>query len=145
MRPLTWLRYNLNSGEIMTEKKKAPVWITDGSDNLDIEVVLIFQRHGQTFELKHLFREPTAADKRARARHLSRTKIQRQNRNYVETDYTGASEKLYDRCIKEVTGYDVDSSKSAWKSSIPIDHKTAAVEKMLSESGLELDEDDSKN
>lgn len=126
------------------QTEKAPVWDVDEEAG-ELDVVLIFQKRGVEYHLTHTFREPTAADKKARMRYLSRTKIDRRNRGMVETDYPGANEQLWDRCIKQVDGYSVDNSAHNWKTKIPIDHKSAAAEKLLAECGLELDEDDAKN
>ena len=127
------------------KKQAAPVWDVD-AEAQDFDIVLIFKRGDTEYHLTHSFREPSAADKMARMRYLSRTKIDRRNRGVVETDYPGANDLLWSRCIKDVSGYSVNKdSGPTWKSKIPIDHKSAAVEKLLAECGLELDEDDAKN
>jgi len=132
----------------MTEKKKAtaPVWDVDEPPVGEIDIKLIFSRHDEVLTLHHIFREPTAADKQMHRRKLSETKINKQQRNIIHTDYAGANELLWSRCIKQVTGYSVDNtSPGKWKDKIPAEHKIAAVEKLTQWSGVELDEEDSKN
>ncbi len=131
----------------MTEKKStAPVWDVDEKPFDEVKISLVFSRHSKPpVTMQHIFREPTAGDKRKHRRHLARTKINKQRQNVIETDVMGANENLWNACILQVTGYSVDNTANNWKDKIPFDHKAAAIEKLFLWAGIELDEDDAKN
>ena len=76
------------------------------------ETMISFQveRFGKTYKLKHLFRHPTAAMKRAWRRDPL---------------------LLWDRCILKVTGYALAENDSLWREKIDPEHKRVAVEKLL--------------
>jgi len=114
----------------------------------EIEIVFKVERFGKTYKLKHLFREPTAADKRARMNELAKTRIRsgrRREGQEVTTDYFGASLLLWDRCIKSVEGYAIKEGDQNWREKVDPDHKRIAVEKLLQMCGAELDEEEIKN
>ena len=105
----------------------------------DVTVTLNVKLKGEPYELKHIFREPTAEDKKGYWRHMSKTEITgRQQKQSM--DYFGAVEFLYDRCIKDVEGYDKPAGVKDWKKLIPIEHKQWAVEALQEEVGLPEEE-----
>ena len=127
------------------QKEKPLVWDVDAEEQ-DIEIPITVLRDGLEYHFNFTFREPNASDKRARLRHLARTKIDRRNKGVVETDYPGANMMLFDRCIKQAVGYSVDNTSGVnWKSKIPSDHKIAVVDRLLESCGLVVDEEDEKN
>ena len=118
----------------------------------DVRVVLNVRVNGELFELVHLFREPTAEDKKAFWASITRTELLEGGPGGQGVDYLGANEMLYDRCILRVEGYDISPRASGesepaadvWKEAIPLEHKLWAVEELLSRAGT-LSEQASKN
>ena len=117
----------------------------------ELRIVLRVRAQGETYELVHVFREPTAADKKAYWGHITRPELFENEGGQQSMDYLGANELLYDRCILRVDGYDgvPDSAESmsreeGWKKLIPLEHKLWAVENLLERAGT-LSEEASKN
>ena len=102
----------------------------------ELEIVLRVRAQGENFKLVHVFREPTAADKKAFWGHISRVELLEGGRSGGGSmDYLGANELLYNRCIQRVEGYDLPESAASrpesWKELIPLEHKLWAVEELL--------------
>lgn len=127
------------------EKKSAPVWDVDATpvDEIDIKINYMFR--GETVEIHHYLREPTALDKKARENYLAVTKIDPRNKKAVKTDYVGANIVLWEKCIKRVTGYSVDETSPNWMNKIPREHKSDVIERLFQWTGMELDEEEAKN
>ncbi|MBW7996013.1 MAG: hypothetical protein FVQ81_05450 [Candidatus Glassbacteria bacterium] len=102
-----------------------------------VSVELTVQSGGEHYQLVHLFRRPSAADKkRFWAAMGSVPAAEGQDRNLA---YLSAQERLYDDSILEVEGYDLKDGGSEderwWVALVPLEHKLWAVEKLLSEAG----------
>ena len=132
----------------MTKQKLFPL-----SAGGEIKIILRVRAQGETYELVHFFREPSAADKKAYWGHITRPEIFDGEGREGSMDYLGANELLYDRCILRVEGYDcapgsgdLESGQlqAGWKKLIPLEHKLWAVENLLERAGT-LSEEASKN
>ena len=100
----------------------------------DITIQMRINVKGTYYDLKHVFREPTAEDKKKYQRLLSQTELVGRERR-IRLDYGAAAESLWNNCIKSVEGYDTAGVED-WKSRIPLEHKQWAVEALLSEVGI---------
>jgi hypothetical protein len=117
----------------------------------EIRVVLRVDLEGEAFPLVHIFREPTAADKKAYWGRMSRNEIAgAQAPEERALDCLGAADLLYERCILRVEGYGLpedsqtDGRGDGWKELIPLEHKLWAVNRLLSRAGT-LSEETVKN
>ncbi len=120
-------------------------------EGVEIKIVLHIRAQGEKYELVHVFRDPTAADKKAYWGHITRMELFEGTSGEGKMDYLGANELLYDRCALRVEGYalpEIASRPGAentdWKKLIPLEHKLWAVENLLERAGS-LDEESSKN
>jgi len=118
----------------------------------EIRIEFRYQRLDEEHKLKeyklvHLFREPTAEDKKKYWAFLSRTKVIGKGRRNqeIETDYAGANALLWNLCIKRVEGYGLPEGGGEWKGLIDPEHKRIAVEKLREACGTEIDGEAEKN
>ncbi len=127
----------------MNKNKLFPLSLSGG----EVEITLKVRAHGESYKLVHVFREPTAVDKKVFYGCMSRAELTGGSPTEGGTGYLGAIETLYDRCILRVEGYDLPDPGDrggAWKEVIPIEHKYWAVEELLRQEGT-LAEETAKN
>jgi len=113
----------------------------------EVEITLKVRAHGEIYKLVHVFREPSAADKKVFYGCMSRAELAGAGGADSGSGYWGAIETLYDRCILRVQGYELPEpgdSGDALREAIPIEHKYWAVEELLRQEGT-LAEETAKN
>ena len=111
-----------------------------------LRVELAVRSSGERFILVHVFRPPTAEDKKRFWATMGAVPAgEGPERNLA---YLTAQENLYDKCILAVEGYDLKHGSGegdrAWVAEIPVEHKLWAVEKLLSAAG-NLEREAAKN
>ena len=127
----------------MSKNKLFPLSPSGG----EVEITLKVRAQDKIYKLVHIFREPTAADKKVFYGCMSRAELTGTSGTEGGTGYWGAIETLYDRCILRVEGYnlqDPGDRGESWKEAIPIEHKYWAVEELLRQEGT-LAEETAKN
>ena len=120
----------------MSKSKRFPLYPA-GSE---IEIFLKVRAGGETYGLVHVFREPTAADKKIFWGRISRSELAPRKEGEPGGDYLEANEQLYDRCILRVEGYALpagapETEPGSLKETIPLEHKLWAVEELLARAG----------
>ncbi len=100
----------------------------------EVEVVLKIEDQGEIYNLVHIFRRLTAADKKNFWGHMSRAELAG-NANPQGSDYLGAVEMLYDSSIKRVEGYELPEGVNNWREMVPLEHKAWAVSRLLKSAG----------
>jgi len=108
-----------------------PLFSLQEVEEIKIRRVVVIE--GARYELVHVFREPTAEDKKEYQRRLNRTEGIGAERRII-LDLGESAEFLWDACIKKVEGYDVTGVKD-WKDRVPLEHKQWAVDALLSQAG----------
>lgn len=111
-----------------------------------VKVQLTVRRDGERFALSHTFRRPSVADKKEFWSELgAMPESGGAERNHA---YLSVQERLYDKCITDVQGYDLklegQESERGWVALIPLEHKLWAVEQLLAKAG-NLERDAAKN
>ncbi len=111
-----------------------------------VQVQLTVRRDGERFSLSHTFRRPSVADKKEFWSELgAMPEGGGAERNHA---YLSAQERLYDKCVTAVQGYDLQpggqESERWWVALIPLEHKLWAVEQLLARAG-NLERDAAKN
>lgn len=127
----------------MSKNKLFPLSPSGG----EVEITLKVRAHGEIYKLLHVFREPTAADKKAFYGCISRAALTGAGPTESGAGYWGAIETLYDRCILRAEGYDLPDPGDRgelWREAVPIEHKYWAVEELLRQEGT-LAEETAKN
>ncbi len=111
-----------------------------------VNVQLTVRRDGERFMLTHIFRPPSVADKKefwAELGALPHSDGAERNQAYLS-----AQERLYDKCVTSVQGYDLkqdgQEDERWWLSLIPLEHKLWAVEQLLAKAG-NLEREAAKN
>lgn len=128
---------------MMSKNKLFPLSPSGG----EVGVTLKVRAHGEIYKLFHVFREPTAADKKVFYGCMSRAELTGTGGADGGSGYWSAIETLYDRCVLRVEGYDLPDPGGmgeAWKEAVPIEHKYWAVEELLRQEGT-LAEETAKN
>src|SRR4030042_6027304 len=107
----------------MTQNGLFPVSAPGG----EIGIALRVRAGGRNYQLLHIFRDPSAADKKAFWGCLSRAGTPGAKEDSGGLDYLGANEFLYDRCILRVEGYELTQQAAGesrgWKNLVPLKHK----------------------
>lgn len=113
----------------MTEKKLFSL-----DTQKEIKVQLKVARSGEDYELVHVFRQPTAADKKDFLSHRVFSEVSSTNRK--ET-YLDAVFSLWEGTIIRVEGYELSEGcdDNTWKELIPLEHRLWAISEMLKAGG----------
>ena len=111
-----------------------------------VKVQLTVRRDGEQFSLTHTFCRPSVADKKEFWSELgAMPEGGGAERNHA---YLSAQERLYDKCVTAVQGYDLklegQEGEGWWVALIPLEHKLWAVEQLLAKAG-NLEHDAAKN
>jgi len=108
----------------------------------EVEVVLKVEDGREVYNLVHIFRGLTAADKKAFWGSLGRAELAGEAGSQG-SEYLQAVEMLYDQSIKRVRGYELSEEAGNWREMIPLEHKAWAVSRLLKSAGT-LSEDAQK-
>lgn len=113
-----------------------------------IEVWLLAELEtGEDVRLLHVFREPTAADKKLYYGELTGAELRdrREGQTRAGQGLFDAIEALYNACIIEIGGdYEIEEGIKEWKPLVPIEHKRFAIERLLSV-GVTIKDESLKN
>ena len=109
----------------------------------EITVQLKISKSGEDFELVHVFRQPTALDKKD---FLSRRVFSEVSSSGKNETYLDAVFSLWGSTVVRVEGYELPEGcdEKTWKELIPLEHRLWAVSEML-KAGGDLDEISLKN